>query len=39
MMCPNWKTKQGFDMQFGVNHLGIISYEITTMIFIYFIKS
>ena len=21
MMCPNWKTKQGFDMQFGVNHL------------------
>ena len=20
-MCPNWRTKQGFEMQFGVNHL------------------
>ena len=22
MACPNWRTKQGFEMQFGTNHLG-----------------
>ncbi len=22
MMCPYWKTKQGFEVQFGTNHLG-----------------
>ena len=22
MMCPLWRTKQGFEMQFGTNHLG-----------------
>lgn len=22
MMCPPWKTKEGFEMQLGVNHIG-----------------
>ena len=22
MMCPNWKTEDGFDMQMGTNHFG-----------------
>ncbi len=25
MMCPNWRTKQGFEMQFGTNHLGVLN--------------
>jgi len=22
MMCPYWKTKEGYEMQMGVNHIG-----------------
>ena len=22
MMCPDWKTEDGFEMHFGTNHLG-----------------
>ena len=22
-MCPEWQTKEGYEMQFGTNHLGI----------------
>ena len=22
MMCPQWKTEDGFDMQMGTNHFG-----------------
>ena len=22
MGCPNWKTEEGYDLQFGTNHLG-----------------
>jgi len=22
MMCPAWKTKDGFEMQLGTNHIG-----------------
>lgn len=25
MRCPAWKTEEGYDMQFGVNHLGNLS--------------
>lgn len=28
MMCPSWKTKDGFEMHFGTNHLGIFLNDI-----------
>ena len=29
MMCPNWRTKDGLEMQLGVNHLGIEHFKPT----------
>ena len=25
MFCPKWQTEDGFEMQFGTNHLGLYS--------------
>ena len=36
MMCPEWQTEDGFEMQFGTNHLGITVKDFSDISIIHF---
>ena len=34
MMCPEWQTEDGFEMQFGTNYLGIIQLNLISYLMV-----